>query len=75
MDIVEEYIEKIILHSKRSREEILELLQQKKEQNKGLSDIGALFAIKRDLRLDFSVKERYVYDAKDYGSHTENLKG
>ncbi len=74
MDIVEEYIEKIILHSKLSREEVLELLRQKKEENKGLSDIGALFAIKKDLGLDFSVKERYVYDEKNYKTQADRPK-
>lgn len=56
--IIEEYIEKITLHSDHSKEEILKKITQKKEENNGMTDIGALYTIKNELGLDFSIKLR-----------------
>lgn len=56
--IIEEYIEKISLRSGHSEEEILKKITQKKKEKKGMTDIGALYAIKNELGLDFSIKSR-----------------
>jgi len=58
MDIVEEYIEKIKLLSSLSREEILERIKQIKEEHKGLNDIGAVYTLKNELGIKFSVDLR-----------------
>lgn len=65
--IIEEFIEKITLHSDHSKEEILKKITQNKEENKGMTDIGALYMIKNELGLDFSIKpmEQIVYKMSD----------
>ncbi|MFX1281909.1 MAG: hypothetical protein ACFFA3_21350 [Promethearchaeota archaeon] len=65
MDIIEEYIEKIILHSSHSREDILKRIKQIKEEHEGLTDIGAVYRLKKELGFDFSVKLR-KHDGESY---------
>lgn len=61
MDIVEEYIKKIVSLSNLTKDEILKRVMRKKEGNKGLTDIGAIFMIKSELGLDFTIKPRSIY--------------
>jgi len=64
--ILEKYIEKISLLTDYSREEILKKARQKKQEHKGITDIGALYMIKNELDIsgifdyvDFLSKEDF----------------
>ena len=56
--IEEEYIEKIMSQAKLSREVVLKMIAQKKQEKGNLKDVVVLYLIKKELGLDFSISRK-----------------